>query len=404
MRKEKKNSINTGFSKCFYFSRKRGWAVQAQFKMAKNTCEDCEVQQAAEVFNYLVNNLAENIEISLEKIQQDSWSKSLKHLLLFTIKEIETYRLKSGKNRHAIIKTRDRGRKFMEERYITSGDVFTKWNANTITIKAKCKASMKKETRNMNVVINKKSANVIKGHCSCPAGNSGYCNHVMALLFEIADYSLHKLKTVPEEVACTSKKRQWGVPTDKQKYPLPIMSTKVEGDKKKGVSSTLYDPRLYENKSEEIVNKKINNLQEVLRSKDPRIGFAHIINSSNTLNSTKYGDFIVGSPLSYQLAVFEAGFEVISNSLFQQLNVTVKNELMDFNLPVSQIHETHESFPTNWGILSYIEMMLFDSIFPETLENSQHLERNTVGQGKNKLWLEERSKRITSSQAHKIHI
>ena len=73
---------------------------------------------------------------------------------------------------------------------------------------------MKNVTRSMNVTLNSKTTNVIKGYCNCPAARSGYCNHVMALLFEIADYSLHQLKTVPDEVACTSKKRQWGVPTE----------------------------------------------------------------------------------------------------------------------------------------------------------------------------------------------
>ena len=143
-----------------------------------------------------------------------------------------------------MIKTRDRGRKFMEERYITAGDIFTKSNQNTITIKGKYRASMKNKTRMMNIVIDKKASNVVKGHYTCPAGKSDYCNHIMALLFEIADYLLRQLKTVPEEASCTSKKRQCGVPTDKQKYPLPVMSTKISSSNRKGVSSTLYDPPL----------------------------------------------------------------------------------------------------------------------------------------------------------------
>ena len=39
---------------------------------------------------------------------------------------------------------------------------------------------------------------VSSADCSCPAGKSGYCNHVMALLLELADYSLRGLKRVPE--------------------------------------------------------------------------------------------------------------------------------------------------------------------------------------------------------------
>ena len=40
--------------------------------------------------------------------------------------------------------------------------------------------------------------NPVKAGCSCPAGKSGYCNHVMALLFELTDYSLNQLKAIPE--------------------------------------------------------------------------------------------------------------------------------------------------------------------------------------------------------------
>ena len=49
---------------------------------------------------------------------------------------------------------------------------------------------------------------------NCPAGESGFCNHVMAILFQVADFSLHQVKDIPEEKACTSTSRQWGVPSD----------------------------------------------------------------------------------------------------------------------------------------------------------------------------------------------
>ena len=58
------------------------------------------------VYDYLINNLEEKIEIVVEKCNDDSWGKSLQYLPMFTIKEIKTFRLKSGKGQ-AIIKTRD---------------------------------------------------------------------------------------------------------------------------------------------------------------------------------------------------------------------------------------------------------------------------------------------------------
>ena len=52
---------------------------------------------------------------------------------------------------------------------------------------------MKREIRSMEVGTNKINCDIIFAKCSCLVGESGYCNNIMALLFEIADYSLHQL-------------------------------------------------------------------------------------------------------------------------------------------------------------------------------------------------------------------
>ena len=46
---------------------------------------------------------------------------------------------------------------------------------------------MKREIRSMEVGINKVKYDTIFAQCSCPADESGYCNYIMTLLFEIAD-------------------------------------------------------------------------------------------------------------------------------------------------------------------------------------------------------------------------
>ena len=61
-------------------------------------------------------------------------------------------------------------------------------------------------------------------------------------------------------------------------------------------------------------------------------------------------------------------------------------------------------FQKNWGHLNYTEMSFLQNIFPETLSASQNLEMDTIGQTNNKLWLENRTNGLTSSQAHKIFI
>ena len=74
-----------------------------------------------------------------------NWSKSLKFLPKFTIKEIEKHRLSGGKQKGtAISKTLHRGRKFKEERYISSNKIYTKREGTKFIIKGQCKASMKK--------------------------------------------------------------------------------------------------------------------------------------------------------------------------------------------------------------------------------------------------------------------
>ena len=136
------------------------------------------------------------------KSNEDSWGKSRDNLPQFTIKEIEQLRLNSGKTPESvIIKTLDKGRKFKCERYISADTLYTKWDNEYFHVKCDCKASMNKEKRRVTVKLNRRNGKVESGSCTCPAGNSAYCNHVMGLLFKTADYSLHQLSKVPEEIS-----------------------------------------------------------------------------------------------------------------------------------------------------------------------------------------------------------
>ena len=54
--------------------------------------------------------------------------------------------------------------------------------------------------------------------------------------------------------------------------------------------------------------------------------------------------------------------------------------------------------------VTYSEISLFNKIFPETLENSQKLKEDTVGQGCNETWVNKRKNRITSTNCHRIHM
>ena len=121
------------------------------------------------------------------------WGKSLMQMPFLTIKGIEAHRQNSGKDHgRPILKTLERGRKCMEERYISADSVYTAVQDDHFLVKGSLR------TIRLNLNIN--TGYVNNAMCSCPAGLSGYCNHVMALLLELADYSLNQLQNVPEEL------------------------------------------------------------------------------------------------------------------------------------------------------------------------------------------------------------
>ena len=337
-----------------------------------------------EILQKLIENVEKPIAIIVEREDQCEWTKDLSHLPLFTIKEIENHRKKSGKNEKSIIKTRDRGLKFKEEGYVSKDSIFTKRKESTFMVKGDCSASMKPEMRQVKVTLNQDTGEVIHAVCSCPAGKSSYCNHVMALLFELADFSLHGYKEVPEDIACTSGSRRWGIPSDSNKYPEPVMNVAVQKrGKSKGINCTLYNPRINSKNDNLVYRAAKTNLSLV--EQDKRIGYAHIMNFSLPMVATRNGDFFTGSPLSYQLSVFEDNFKVITNIETVEERF-IENFEKHIPLPYQQIDTDTPYFPTNWGILNYSELLTLSKIFPESIEKCQDLETNTVGQSSNKAW------------------
>ena len=78
-----------------------------------------------------------------------------KKMAVFTIREIKNHRIKSGKSSSVIMKTKDRGKRSKEERYLSTDDVFAPNTERIFYVKRKCKASMKREIRSMEADIKK---------------------------------------------------------------------------------------------------------------------------------------------------------------------------------------------------------------------------------------------------------
>ena len=88
----------------------------------------------------------------------------------------------------------------------------------------------------------------------------------MALLLELADYSLHQLVTVLEETACRSKSRQLGIPWQSGGTKVLSMARAVKKLSDKGsICCTLNDARL---KAESDLKIRALEFQGKLQQKD----------------------------------------------------------------------------------------------------------------------------------------
>ena len=95
--------------------------------------------------------------------------------------------------RKAIKKKNFRGTPFKQERYLISDTLYTARKGHFFLAKCCCRLSLKKVKLNVLAHINRRTSLVEKASWRCPAGKSGYCNHVIALLHELAEYCLNSL-------------------------------------------------------------------------------------------------------------------------------------------------------------------------------------------------------------------
>ena len=103
---------------------------------------------------------------------------------VFTVREIEDHKKKSGKNGATIEKASERGLQFKYERYLNADTIQTMQAKDLFKFKGVCHASVKKEKCFVEVHLCRKSSKVTSSHCSCPAGNSGYYNHIWPLFMK----------------------------------------------------------------------------------------------------------------------------------------------------------------------------------------------------------------------------
>ena len=220
----------------------------------------------------------------------------------------------------------------------------------------------------------------------------------MALLFEVADYSLNQLKSVPEEISVTSRLRQWGVPGEVH-LKSPVMATTVyKNVGKRGISSTLYDPRRIEDEDQR--EQRVIKLTKDLQKIDKNIGLAACVPESKCEKlNTPYDIFDCRSPLAYHLNPVGFNHEIVTDLLkFDSCNYTIENFV---ELPLRFIAKDSLIIP-DWQLSD--EEQIYLSSISVTKDSCRDLEKCTQKQSESKLWLFSRRHKITSSNAHKVYI
>jgi len=223
----------------------------------------------------------------------------------------------------------------------------------------------------------------LAGRCSCVAGLSGYCNHVIGLLYYLAHCKQLGLKSLPDDLTCTSMKQRWSVPRGKkieQKEIQDILVKKpqIGADYSKFIKSNLYSPaKMYGTLTKEYFND-IN----------PKPLIATVIPSVDKLASIpfvpcKYGNVPKGCVLSYQ------------QKLSQEYII---NDFTCTAFPELPLDTSENRFNNNVSIcLSQKKQAALEAL-AVTKETSLSLQERTVTQGASNLWHLLRKKRITASK------
>lgn len=128
------------------------------------------------------------------------------------------------------------------------------------------------------VVQNNGNPKILAAECDkiCPAGKSGCCCHVMAVIWKLDEIFRKNTVEQVDNRSCTSKPRKWGIPGKRTVQHNPVMSQKLfktphasdtSRRKRRGVYPTLFDPR--PSKLRKLDVESVGMLKQNLQKSDP---------------------------------------------------------------------------------------------------------------------------------------
>ncbi|XP_024153665.1 uncharacterized protein LOC112162181 isoform X2 [Oryzias melastigma] len=232
------------------------------------------------------------------------------------------------------------------------------------------------------ISLGAEKANLSAFSCSCVAGK-GFCNHVVALLYQTAHYSQLRLPAVPPALACTSDLQRWHRPRTQGIHPEPAASLVVRKPKtvgKSGLRSTLY--RAY---TGPLPDPDIIASGEKLRQLQPQPLMALVLDglSEIELTPSRFGPVPRGSPMSYHCPPEKSSGYIVHHMAPEFPPLPLMQHILSNMCFVPTLHQ-----------LMHLQSL---QISPEM---SAEIEKGTREQSRCPSWAQLRRPRLTASRFH----
>ncbi len=350
------------------------------------------------------------------------WGKKLNNLPEFSDINIKRYTSQSGKKakessslssasvrKQTCIKYETRGYTFYKEGFLH--DIWCRNMDKYFLVKAKCFASQRKnaDPHTLHVFICMSDpCDVFKAYCTCKAGKSGFCNHLIALLHQIRDYSQSKANNIPDDKSKTSTLQTWHKPRIEGITPEPVMDCVAKKIKLESKCAKVVDHKVNDIRSEQnIANdpELIKTVQEKLAAENPLYGFAYMATPDH--ENTQYVKTCIntnvprGSFLSYQMSLSEANFNVYcSENTLDKFNCTKNCNTKDMSYPPMPLGCSYGCPDLNQLPDKEKEFLLQ---IVKTKDQCSQIESETRDQRDSDLWWEKRQNILTASNFGEIY-
>ena len=265
-------------------------------------------------------------------------------------------------------------------------------NVLLFLIKCSVTASMKKIIYKIDIHLCQKSGEILYGWCYCKAGDGGCCKHVSAALYQLVDYKLSGLKSIPDDKTCTDVLQQWNIPGERKndtaiKYEtLLFEKADVEKDLKRSRKRPLVGTKRLYCATPDFARsgpskEKLKSLHDELKTLNQGNYLSSLIEGNNFEKSTFFSTS-VSDIESQGIAANKSSTntDILINLIFEKFNFD--------NFDTSLLNESEIKF-----VKDHLPYNSF------TLRNIEH---TTKSQSDCDSWHSERHKRITASNFGRI--